>query len=155
MRVIAVSFVAATLMMVPAVAQDWPGLERGGRTADAAIESLKRLLAVSDDPEIERLALGYLQNKLGDRERDLQELRRTAFRAAWKKDLPFVSKDRMLVLGPHVDTARCATCCWPRVPTRRCATASVGPRSTASPSFITSSESAIARTTARSWLMNR
>jgi tetratricopeptide (TPR) repeat protein len=83
-------------------------LFEGAGERDAAIESLKRLLAVSDDPEIERIALGYLQNKLGDRERDLQEQRRSAFRDAWKKDLPFVSKDRMLVLGPHVDTARCA-----------------------------------------------
>ena len=75
---------------------------------EAAIDSLNRLLAVTDDPEIERLALGYLERHLGDREKDRQRVRRDRFRSVWKEDLPFVEKDFLLVLGPRVDTARCA-----------------------------------------------
>ena len=73
-----------------------------------AFRSFGQTLTYADVDRQSRNFAAYLQNKLGDRERDMQELRRSAFRAAWKKDLPFVSKDRMLVLGPHVDTARCA-----------------------------------------------
>jgi tetratricopeptide (TPR) repeat protein len=75
---------------------------------EAAIRSLRRLLAVSDDPEIERRALGYLRVKLGEREHDRAERRKHAFRDLWKGDLPFVSKDAVLLLGPPVDTAACA-----------------------------------------------
>ena len=82
-------------------------LEAAGER-EAAIESLQRLLAVTDDPQIEQIALGYLRNKLGDRERDEQQRRREMFRSAWKGDLPFVTKDMMLILGPRFDVSRCA-----------------------------------------------
>jgi tetratricopeptide (TPR) repeat protein len=75
---------------------------------EAAIESLRRILTVNDDPEIERLAYGYLSKYLSERERETQERRKKAFNDAWKHDLPFVSKDMVLILGPRVDTARCA-----------------------------------------------
>jgi tetratricopeptide (TPR) repeat protein len=75
---------------------------------EAAIESLTRLLAVTDDPEIEKMALGYLQRKLSERQSDKEKRRRDAFRAAWKGDLPFISKDLMLLIGPRVDTSACA-----------------------------------------------
>jgi hypothetical protein len=75
---------------------------------EAAIKSLKRLLAVTDDPEIVRMSEGYLGRLQDERDRERQQHRREAFRAAWMADLPFVSKDQMLVLGPRVDTARCA-----------------------------------------------
>ena len=75
---------------------------------EAAIDSLRRLIAVSDDPDIQRLALGYLRVKLDARDADLQEHRRGIFREAWQKDLPFISKNMMLVIGPRVDTAFCA-----------------------------------------------
>jgi tetratricopeptide (TPR) repeat protein len=75
---------------------------------EAAIESLQRMIAVSDDPEIEKLALAYLEKHLGEREREIAEGRKRAFEKAWKADQPFVSKDAMLLLGPRVDTAACA-----------------------------------------------
>jgi hypothetical protein len=75
---------------------------------EAAIESLRRILAVNDDPEIERLAYGYLSRYLSEREREAGERRKQAFEAVWKRDLPLVSKDTMLIVGPRVDTARCA-----------------------------------------------
>jgi len=75
---------------------------------EAAIESMKRLLAVTDNPEIERMALGYLKARMSEREQELQAHRKEAFRTVWKADLPFVTKDGMLVLGPRVDTSFCA-----------------------------------------------
>jgi hypothetical protein len=82
-------------------------LEQAGER-EAAIESLRRLVAVSEDPEIQRLALGYLAKRLDEREKELAELRRDQFRTGWQADLPFVSKDFMLALGPPFDPARCA-----------------------------------------------
>ena len=82
-------------------------LDRAGER-EASINSLKRILAVSDDPEIQSLALNYLAARLSERDKERQERRRSVFRAAWKGDLPFVSKDTMLVLGPKTEAARCA-----------------------------------------------
>jgi hypothetical protein len=82
-------------------------LENAGER-EAAIEAMRRVLAVNDDPYIEHLALSYLGLKLSERDRDREEHRKSAFREVWKADLPFVSKDAMLVLGPKVDTAACA-----------------------------------------------
>lgn len=75
---------------------------------DAAIESLRRLLAVNDDPEVQKQAEAYLGRRLGEREAERQEERKVRFRKIWQADLPFVSKDMMLLLGPRVDTAACA-----------------------------------------------
>lgn len=82
-------------------------LESAGER-EAAIKSLKRLLAVTDDPEIERMSAGYLARFEVERDREQQQRRRDAFRAVWMGDMPFVSKDMMLVLGPRAETARCA-----------------------------------------------
>ncbi|HVU05365.1 MAG TPA: hypothetical protein VHE30_26640 [Polyangiaceae bacterium] len=82
-------------------------LENAGQR-EAAIDSLRRMLVVQDDPNILRLASGYLSKHLADREAEQRELRRLAFRDAWKTDLPFVSKNGMLALLPRVDTWRCA-----------------------------------------------
>jgi tetratricopeptide (TPR) repeat protein len=82
-------------------------LEHAGER-EAAIRSLERIIAVSDDPNITSLALNFLSTHLSERNRERQEHRRTVFRSAWKADLPFVSKDMMLVVGPHTDVARCA-----------------------------------------------
>lgn len=81
--------------------------ERGGER-EAAIESLRRVIAVTDDPEIERLALGYLRTRLSEREQERQDRRRRLFREAWKADLPALSKNAMLALAPAFDPARCA-----------------------------------------------
>lgn len=84
------------------------GLLENAGEREAAIRSLERLLAVTDDPEIERIAAGYLEKRLGDRNREQQERQRALFRGVWKADLPFVPKNRMLVLGPNTDVSRCA-----------------------------------------------
>jgi tetratricopeptide (TPR) repeat protein len=82
-------------------------LEKAGER-EAAMESMRRLVAVSDDPEIQRLALGYLAKRSHERDKELEERRLEQFRAARSADLPFVKKDFLLVLGPRFDAARCA-----------------------------------------------
>lgn len=83
---------------------------------EAAIESLRRLIAVNDDPEIERLALGYLGQRLDERDAEREKRRRAAFREVWQRDLPFAKKDTLLLLGPHVDVGRCAGAAHSREP---------------------------------------
>jgi hypothetical protein len=65
-------------------------------------------LAVNDNEEIRTLALGYLEKAIGEREREQVELRHRRMADVWGTDLPFVSKDLLLVLGPPFDSARCA-----------------------------------------------
>ena len=69
---------------------------------------LERVLAVSDDPEIQRIAGRYLGRVVGDAERDRIEERGRLLRATWSRDLTFISRDAWFLLGPRFDTARCA-----------------------------------------------
>lgn len=78
----------------------------GERTA--VVEFLQRLLAVVDDEEIRRLALGYLEKSVSEQQRADVEARYTRFAELWRGDLPFVNKDLLLVVGPPFDPARCA-----------------------------------------------
>lgn len=75
---------------------------------EAAIDSLRRLIEVTDNPEIQKLALGYLAKRLDAREKEHAEIRREQFRTAWQSDLPFVTKDLLLIVGPRFDPSRCA-----------------------------------------------
>jgi tetratricopeptide (TPR) repeat protein len=74
----------------------------------AVIDFLQRILAVSDDEEIRRLALGYLEKTVSEQQRAEVEARYKRFAEAWRGDLPFVKKDLLLVIGPAFDPARCA-----------------------------------------------
>lgn len=82
-------------------------LQKAGER-EAAIESLRRLIDVTEDPEIQKMALGYLGALKEEKRKEMAERRLEQFRAARNADLPFVKKDLLLVLGPKVDTARCA-----------------------------------------------
>ncbi len=75
---------------------------------EASIRFLERVLAVSDDEEVRKLALGYLRRELGEQARDEVEQKPSKFREAWGKDLPFAKKDTLLVIGPAFDPAQCA-----------------------------------------------
>lgn len=75
---------------------------------DATVQFLRKVMAVVDDPDVRQLALGYLAKAVGEQERDLVQYRVDQFVGLWGKDLPFVSKDRYLVVGPPCDVARCA-----------------------------------------------
>jgi hypothetical protein len=83
------------------------GLFSAAGEREAAIDAARRMLQVTDDPEIEARELAFLRGKLDEREADRTERRKTLFRAAWKSDLPFVSKNKLLVLGPRVDPGAC------------------------------------------------
>lgn len=82
-------------------------LSRAG-ARQATIQFLQRVLAVSDDEHIRKLALGYLKHAVGEQvqEREMHRIKR--FRKVWHADLGFASKDTMLVLGPPFDAAACA-----------------------------------------------
>ena len=84
------------------------GLFSAAGEREAAIDAARRTLQVTDDPEIEERELAYLRKKLDEREADRYERRRALFRNAWTSDLPFVSKNRLLVIGPRVDPGACA-----------------------------------------------
>jgi hypothetical protein len=78
------------------------------QSRDAMRGFLERLLAVSDDPDIQALAGGYLGRVLGQSERDRIEERGRGRRALGGRDLTFISREMWLILGPPFDAARCA-----------------------------------------------
>jgi hypothetical protein len=63
---------------------------------------------VSDNDEIRSLALGYLGKAIGEQQRDEVEWRNQRFMAAWGKDLRYVEKNLVLVVGPPLDAPKCA-----------------------------------------------
>lgn len=75
---------------------------------DAEIRLRLRALAVTDDPELQerlRRELGkLLSEEQKERSLDLEKKRIEL----WRRDLPFVPKSTMLLLGPPVEPARCA-----------------------------------------------
>lgn len=75
---------------------------------EAMIQFLQRLLAVSDDPQIRSLALGYIQKQVGEQQREEMEQRFARFHDAWGKDLGFASRNLLLSVGPPFNVARCA-----------------------------------------------
>jgi hypothetical protein len=80
--------------------------EAGSR--DAMQSFLERVLAVSDDPDIQTLAVTYLGRVLGQAERDRAAERGRQLQGLWSRDLPFISREMLLLLGPTFDPARCA-----------------------------------------------
>lgn len=75
---------------------------------EAARGFLQRVLAVTDDPEIESLAGGYLGVLVGQAERDRVEERTLRFRSLWATDLTFITREMLLLIGPRFDTGLCA-----------------------------------------------
>lgn len=69
---------------------------------------LERVMAISDDVEIQTLAGGYLQRVASEAEQDRVEQRNKRFRARWQNDFTFVSREMLALLGPKFDPARCA-----------------------------------------------
>ncbi len=82
-------------------------LSRAGEKA-AIARFLERVLAISDDEEVRRYALAYLEAYVGERERQTAEKRIKRLEALQREDLPFVSKDLYLALGPPFVAAQCA-----------------------------------------------
>lgn len=82
-------------------------LNRAGQR-EAMIRMLTRTLAVNDDPEIRKLALGYLEVAVNEREKERQLRRVELIEAEWKQRLPHVSRIMMSLLGPGPDVWRCS-----------------------------------------------
>ncbi|MGK4004316.1 hypothetical protein WMF31_16900 [Sorangium sp. So ce1036] len=75
---------------------------------EAQIRFLQRTLAVTDDEELQQQIRAQLDHLLGERAAEAYRRRLDGFAEIWRRDLPFVSKSMMLVLGPPRDTAYCA-----------------------------------------------
>lgn len=82
-------------------------LSSAGET-EALLSWLERVVIVNDDEAIHRLAFGYLEAKLGEREQQRVKKRLERFKNAWRADLDFLSKDALLVLGPRFEPTTCA-----------------------------------------------
>lgn len=75
---------------------------------EAAVSALERMYAVTDDAELRHqiaARLNYLRRE-GEEERAQRYI--DGFSAAWRRDLPAVSRTRLLVVGPRWDVAGCA-----------------------------------------------
>ncbi len=68
---------------------------------------LQKVLAVSDDENIRALALGYLGHALGKGEEQEATLRFGQLEQLKRSDLPFISKNRYLLLPPPFDPIAC------------------------------------------------
>jgi tetratricopeptide (TPR) repeat protein len=75
---------------------------------DAAIRFLKRTYAVTDDEELKKDILRRLERLVAEREFDRYRTRDEAFRRRYESELPFLTRDQALVLGPPPEPARCA-----------------------------------------------
>jgi tetratricopeptide (TPR) repeat protein len=75
---------------------------------EATLRFLERVLAVNDDEEVRKYALAYYGHIQAEQDQQRIKARDRRFREAWAADLRFVTKDRLLLLGPRFDPARCA-----------------------------------------------
>ena len=82
-------------------------LNREGQR-EAMMRMLSRTLAVNDDPEIRRMALGYLEQAVNERARERYGRRVQALEAVWRQQAPQVSRVMMSLLGPGPEVWKCA-----------------------------------------------
>jgi hypothetical protein len=82
-------------------------LSRAGER-DAAIRFLRRTLAVTDDEELKQHIQQRLDALEGEEEAAADRRRQQRFADLWRRDLPFVDKSMLLLLGPPLDPAFCA-----------------------------------------------
>jgi hypothetical protein len=81
-------------------------LNRQGQR-DAMIRMLSRTLAVNDDPDLRKLAIGYLEHEVGERDKDRYERRVQALEKRWKAQMPQATRILMSLLGPGPDIWKC------------------------------------------------
>ncbi|AUX33416.1 MULTISPECIES: hypothetical protein [Sorangium] len=75
---------------------------------EAQIRFLQRTLAVTDDEGLKQQIRAQLDKLLGEQAAEAYRRRIDGFSEIWRRDLPFVSKTAILVLGPPRDPAYCA-----------------------------------------------
>ncbi len=95
-------------------------LTREGKR-DAAIAFLERVYAATDSDELRDGILKRLAALEAEKTADVARQRFEAFRAVWQQDYPFVSRTRLLVLGPSRSASRCAGRRASSSPDRECA----------------------------------
>jgi hypothetical protein len=81
-------------------------LSRAGEEA-AMIEFVKKVLTMSDDPELRQVALRYLGSKLDQEDRAGVEARDRRFSAEASRDAPFISKELLLLIAPRISVLAC------------------------------------------------
>lgn len=74
----------------------------------AAEQFLRRFLAVTDDPELQKVALGYMKRVMGDSARAVVLARQARFTNAWQADLSLSPRQEVAAIGPRFITAACA-----------------------------------------------
>jgi tetratricopeptide (TPR) repeat protein len=82
-------------------------LTREGKR-EAAVAFLERVYAMTDSEELRAKALYDLGALAQEGAADAARKRTEAFNEVWRTSLPFVSRTRMLVVGPPWDAALCA-----------------------------------------------
>jgi hypothetical protein len=82
-------------------------LTRAGER-DAAIRFLRRMLAVTDDPELKERLEQQLDKLAGEQRRDVERQRQARLAEIHRRDLPFVKVTPYLVLGPPWSPWACA-----------------------------------------------
>jgi len=82
-------------------------LSRAGQE-EASSQFLRRMLAVTDDPEIRMRVLASLDAQEGVQKRLEDERHAARLQERWRKDLPFVGVNTYAALGPGWDPFLCA-----------------------------------------------
>lgn len=75
---------------------------------DAEIRLRLRALAVTDDPELQERLRRELGKLLSEEQKEISINLDRQLVDLWQRDLPFIPRGTMLVLGPPVEPARCA-----------------------------------------------
>lgn len=75
---------------------------------DAEIRLRLRALAVTDDPELQERLRRELGKLLSEEQKEISIDLDRKLVELWQRDLPFIPRGTMLVLGPPVEPARCA-----------------------------------------------
>jgi hypothetical protein len=75
---------------------------------DAAIAFLERVYGITDDEELKANVAAKLFALREEERVDRRKRQSDAFNEAWHRDLPFVSRTGMLVLGPRYDASGCS-----------------------------------------------
>lgn len=81
-------------------------LNRAGER-EALIQMLTRTLAVNDDEQLRMRALAALRKWVGEQQEENYSRRLEAFQKEWRSDLPYVSKEQLLLMGPNVPVNEC------------------------------------------------
>jgi len=80
--------------------------DQGNR--EAVQQFLERLVTMTDNPEIQDIALGFLRRSVGEQAQAFAKQRQEKFHAKWQADLALAPRVEIGALGPGFDAARCA-----------------------------------------------